>query len=374
MKYSRIGHQFNVPFGQFLGSEVVKAFLKKVEAWPTWFAAALSITVLLLVGIGDYVTGYEISFFIFYLFPIVLGSWRVGTPFGVFLALFSVIVWYFSNSAAGASFSTFVTVWRGSMLLVLYLIIVGMVRLYKELDDRVRERTSALTEEMAKRRRLEKDLLETSEREQRRIGHDLHDSLCQHLTGTALAVEVLEKKLADKSLSEAAAANNVIELIEKAIDMTRSIARGMHPLEMQAVEIEDHFTDLAAGISERFRIDCKFECPQPIPLSDPDIITHLYRIAQEATTNAIRHGKARCVNIGLDVSEGEIVLTITDDGAGLRENPGSSHDGMGLHIMAYRASMIGATFNIERLPTQGTRVTCLLPLAAVPDQNHASKK
>jgi signal transduction histidine kinase len=352
----------------------VKALFKNIETWPAGFAAATSIVLVSLVGAGDYLTGYEIGFFVFYLVPITLGAWRVGSAFGAILALLSTMAWYVCNQAAGAPYSTFVLTWNGAMLLALNLIVVGMVRLYKELEDRVRDRTSALTEEMTKRRRLEKELLETSEREQRRIGHDLHDSLCQHLTGTALAVEVLEKKLADKSLPEADAANKIIELLEKAIDMTRSIARGLHPLEMQAVEIEDNFTDLAAGISERFRIACKFECPQPVPLRDPDIITHLYRIAQEATTNAIRHGKAHCVNIGLDVSEGEIILTITDDGAGLRENPDPLHDGMGLHIMAYRASMIGATFNIERLPTQGTRVTCLLPVAAVPKENHASKK
>lgn len=352
----------------------LKALIKKIEAWPAWFAAAMSITLVLLVGYGDYLTGYEIGFFIFYLIPIVLGAWRVSTPFGVLMSLISVIVWRLSNFAAGANYSTLVTAWNGSMLLVLYLIVVGVARLYKELDDRVRERTAALTDEMAKRRRLEKELLETSEREQRRIGHDLHDSLCQHLTGTALAVEVLEKKLADKSMSEEKAVNNIIGLVEEAIDMTRSIARGLHPVEMQAMEIEDHFNDLAAGISERFKINCKFECPEAVPLRDPDVIAHLYRIAQEATTNAIRHGKARHVNIGLDAADGEISLTVTDDGAGFRENQDPRHDGMGLHIMAYRASMIGATFNIERLPTQGTRVTCALPVGAVPNQIHASKK
>jgi len=260
------------------------------------------------------------------------------------------------------------------MLLVLFLIVVGMVKLYKELEVRVQERTSALTEEMAKRRLLEKELLEASEREQRRIGHDLHDSLCQHLTGTALAGQVLEDKLADKALPETAAANRVVGLIEEAIGMTRSIARGLNPVEMQAVEIEDHFQDLATNINDQFNVTCKFECPQSVPLRDPTVITHLYRITQEAITNAIRHGKARCINVGLDAADGEIVLTVTDDGVGYRENQNPRHDGMGLHIMAYRASMIGATINIERLPTQGTRVTCTLQVAAVSEETHAAKK
>jgi signal transduction histidine kinase len=352
----------------------VKALIKKIEAWPEWLAMVVSVLLVVVVGFGDYITGYEAGFFIFYFIPLCLGSWRVGPAFGVSLALLCVGTWYASNFAAGAPYATLIMVWNGAMLFGLFLIVVGMVKLYKELEDRVRERTSALTEEMIKRRRLEKELLETSEREQRRIGHDLHDSLCQHLTGTALAGEVLEQKLADKSLAEAAAANHLVELVEEAIDLTRSISRGLHPVEMQAVEIEDHFQDLAVNISERFKVNCQFECPQFVPLRNPDVITHLYRIAQEATSNAIRHGKAKHVNICLDAADGEIVLTVTDDGTGIRNRENPAQDGMGLHIMEYRASMIGATFNIERLPTHGTRVTCTLPVAAIPAETHDAKK
>jgi signal transduction histidine kinase len=305
---------------------------------------------------------------------LILGSWRVGSAFGISMAMLCVGTWYVSDFEAGAPFQPLVTLWNGSMLFALFLIVVGMVKLYKELEDRVRDRTSALTEEMAKRRGLEKELLEASEREQRRIGHDLHDGLCQHLTGTALAGQVLEDKLADKALPETAAANRIVELIEEAIGMTRSIARGLNPVEMQAVGIEDNFHDLATTISEQFNITCKFECPQSVPLRDPDVITHLYRITQEAITNAIRHGKARSINVGLDAADGEIVLTVTDDGVGFHGNQNPRHDGMGLHIMTYRASMIGATINIERLPTQGTRVTCTLPVAAVTENTHAAKK
>jgi signal transduction histidine kinase len=352
----------------------VKKLITKIEALPVWVTIIISIVLVFVVGYGDYATGYQAVFFIFYLIPLVWGTWRIGSYFGIFLSLLSVAAWRISNFAAGAPYSPLVTIWNGSMLLALYMIVVGMVKLYKELEDRVRQRTSALTEEMTKRRRLEKELLEAGEREQRRIGHDLHDSLCQHLTGTALAGQVLEKKLADKSLSEASAASHVVELVEEAIDLTRSIARGLHPMEMQAVGIEDHFNDLVGNISERFRISCKFECPQLVPLNNPDIITHLYRITQEAVSNAIRHGKARRVNVCLDAADEEIVLTVTDDGTGFQENISPRHDGMGLHIMAYRASMIGATFNIERLPTQGTRVTCVLPMSVVTEKTHGTEK
>jgi signal transduction histidine kinase len=201
----------------------------------------------------------------------------------------------------------------------------------------------------------------------------LHDSLCQHLTGTALAGQVLGKKLTDKSLPEAGAANHLVELVEEAIDLTRTIARGLHPVEIRAGQLADNFQELAAGASERLKVSCNFECPQPVLLDDPSVITHLYRIAQEAITNAVRHGKAKRINICLDSGDNETVLTITDDGVGLPQN--RNGNGMGLRIMAYRASMIGGAFNIERLSMHGTRVTCTMPsTGAIPAETNGKKK
>jgi len=324
-------------------------------------SVVLSIVLLGVVGYLDYVTGYKISFFIFYLIPIVFALQRVGVSFAIVMSLLSVTVWIYSNMLAGATFpSIFVPIWNGTWVFVLYVGVVNFLILRKKLEDRVSERTSALTQEVQERRRLEKELLEASEREQQRIGHDLHDSLCQHLTATALAGQVLWKKLADKSLPEESAANHLVELVEEAIDLTRTLARSLHPIEMQAEGLIHGFQELADTISERFRISCKFECPQTLLLRDAAANTHLYRIAQETITNAIRHGKAKHITIRLDSAESAITLTITDDGIGLPENA-QNKNGMGLRIMAYRASMIGATFNIGRLSARGTRVTCTLP-------------
>src|SRR5208337_1909202 len=102
----------------------------------------------------------------------------------------------------------------------------------------------------------------------------------------------------------------------------------------------------------RFKVSCQFEYHQAVPLPDMNVATHLYRIAQEAITNAVRHGKARNINIRLDSTADEIILTIIDDGIGLPENARNG-EGLGLRIMAYRASMIGATFNIERASSLG---------------------
>jgi signal transduction histidine kinase len=353
------------------------AWIKRIEKLSKPTTVAMSIGLVILVGLGDYLTGYEAFFFIFYLIPLFLAVWCVGVSFAVLISALSVTAWRVSNFVAGAHYtSSLISAWNIAVVFVLYLVVVGLLKLYKELDELVRQRTSALTQEMQERRRLEKELLETTEREQRRIGHDLHDNLCQHLTATAFAGQLLGQKLTEKSFSEAAAANHLVELVEEAIDLTRTLARSLHPVEMEAEGILDGFRDLAANITERFKISCQFECrPATARLHlDAAANIHLYRIVQEATSNAIKHGQAKHIAIRLEAENDATTLTITDDGIGLSQNRREGQ-GMGLRIMAYRASMIGASFNIERLPVRGTRVTCKLsPTTVTSPEIHAAKK
>jgi len=144
-------------------------------------------------------------------------------------------------------------------------------------------------------------------------------------------------------------------------------------VEMEADGLTNGFQELARNVSERFKVSCEFECRDSVPLHDSTRSMHLYRIAQEAITNAIKHGKAKFINVSLEKNRAGLLLTITDDGSGLPENARNG-EGMGLRIMAYRAAMIGATFNIERLPDSGTRVTCKLPLHnPAASESHGSK-
>jgi signal transduction histidine kinase len=356
--------------------------IKRLETWSKPSVMALCLASVAVVGFADYLTGYEIFIFIFYLFAVFLAVWFVGGFFGGLISALSVMAWIFTNIAAGKNYSSyFIPVWNGMIMFVFYLVVVVLLArlrtMNKELEERVRQRTAMLTNEIQERTRLQKELLETSERVQRRIGNDLHDGLGQHLTGTALAGQVLGQKLAGRSLPEAAEADRLVELIQEAIELTRTLARSLHPIEMQPGRLVDNFQDLAVGASDRFKVSCQFECHPVAPLpavNDVNAATHLYRIAQEAITNAVRHGKARHINIRLDSTADEIILTIIDDGIGLPENARNG-DGLGLRIMAYRASMIGATFNIERQSSLGgTRVTCTLASNGVPEEkNHVTK-
>jgi signal transduction histidine kinase len=187
----------------------------------------------------------------------------------------------------------------------------------------------------------------------------LHDSLCQHLTGAALAGQVLEEKLTTRGLPEAADANKVVELVEEGIALSRGLAKGLHPIEMGAEGLMQALEELATTSSELFKVACRFECDSPVLIHAAAISGHLYRIAQEAVSNAIKHGKARNVIIQLEALENGIALTVKDDGVGLPDML-PRNAGMGLRIMAHRASMISAAFRARRDPLAGTVVSCVL--------------
>jgi signal transduction histidine kinase len=320
---------------------------------------------LALVGLVDFLTGFEIFFSVFYLLAVGVATWFVGTGFGLFMSVLSAAAWITGDLAAGAHYSSpFIPIWNTAILLAFYCIVVWLLAslrgLHKELENRVRQRTIALTQEMAERQRLEEEILEVSEREQRRIGRDLHDNLCQHLTGTALAGRVLEEKLAARSLAEAADAGKIVELVEDGITLARNLARGIAPVEMDAEGLRAAFQELAANVTRLSRITCVFDCDARVLIHDAATATHLYRIVQEAVGNAMRHGKPRRIDITLTERNGRVTLTVEDDGAGLPEK-WQKNQGLGARIMAHRAAMIGGTFSIEPNPTGGTSVKCLVP-------------
>ncbi len=216
--------------------------------------------------------------------------------------------------------------------------------------------------DIGERKRLEKEILEISEREQRRIGHDLHDGLCQHLAGIELMSQVLEQKVAAYSESDAARVAELGGHVRDAIAHTRSLARGLSPVMHDAEGLMSALHELAANSGKLFRINCIFECNQPVLVRDQSAATHLYRIAQEAVSNAINHGKAKHVRIGLASAGARIILSVKDDGCGIPEEL-PDNGGMGLRIMKYRAGMVGGDTMVERDLEGGTCVVCSIPVS-----------
>jgi signal transduction histidine kinase len=331
---------------------------------PKAFSAVVSVALVAVIGVVDYLTGYWIFFSAFYLLPVGLATWFVGGAFGVVISMLGVAVSLAGDYAAGAHYpSLLVPIWNSGIALAVYFVVVktltSLRRLQNELEERVRLRTAALTNEMQERARLEKEVLEISEREQRRIGHDLHDSLGQHLTGTALAAQVLEEKLTTRGQPEAADANKVVELVEEGILLSRKLAQGLHPFEMEPDGLMRALEELVATSSELFKVSCRFECDSPVLVHDGATSAHLYRIAQEAVSNAVKHGKAKNVVVQLEAVDDGMALRVRDDGIGLPDSLPEKR-GLGLRIMAHRASIIGATFAARREDSGGTIVACLL--------------
>lgn len=239
-----------------------------------------------------------------------------------------------------------------------------ILRLNAELEQRVSERTAELRQQIAARLRLEQEILHISEREQQRIGQDLHDDLGQQLAGAWMMADVLRRRLqADKSPRQAEA-GKLGMLLEKALAHTRGLARGLHPVAPEQGGFAKALETLAAQSGELFGVKCLFESKDVPPIDDEAISTHLYRIAQEAVSNAVKHGSAKKVLIRLS----RTALTITDDGSGLR-GPLQS-DGMGMRIMRYRAEMAGGTLSLRNGRRRGVIVTCQFQ----PTTNHAEKK
>jgi signal transduction histidine kinase len=339
------------------------------------FRVVLSLAMVAVVGLLDFLTGFELTFFAFYLIPVSLAVWFVSGRFGILVSALCVGASIAGDLIAGARYSSsLVPVWNTVISLTFFLVVVGILSrlraLHNELEERVRQRTAALNNEMQERVRLEEEILSISEREQQRIGHDLHDSLCQHLTGVALAGEVLSEQLAAKSLPEAKAANHIVEMVEGAIDLTRTLARGLHPFDLKGEGFTDALRQLAATMTEGFKTPCTFECDGPVEIREPGVATHLYRIAQEAVTNAVKHSNAKTIAVRLEWRADGLTLTVSDDGVGV---PPKMPGGMGLRTMAYRASVIGATFTVERQLSRGTCVTCRLPDESFSSESNGTK-
>jgi len=214
--------------------------------------------------------------------------------------------------------------------------------------------------DITERKQLEKEILETSERERRRIGQDLHDGLCQHLAGIELMSQVLEQKLVRRSKAAAARAGDIAKNVREAISHTRLLARGLSPVTLESEGLMSALHELALNTEKIFRVSCRFDCNPPVLVQDYPAATHLFRLAQEAVSNAIKHGKAKRILIRLKEERGRMALSIIDNGSGFPTQTPKSK-GMGLRIMQSRAGMIGGTLAIERNAVGGTSVTVAAP-------------
>ncbi|MFB3787487.1 MAG: ATP-binding protein [bacterium] len=218
----------------------------------------------------------------------------------------------------------------------------------------------AIIRDITELKRLENEILDISNREQTRLGQDLHDGLGQHLTGISFLSRGLYQKLQSKTIEEARDALEITELVKQAIQQIRGLARGLLPMVVEDEGLESALFELASTTSRVYRVACEFTGGTPLDLLNPSLANHIYRIAQEAVSNAVKHAKAAHIGITLQKAGQGLILMVDDDGAGFAEG-WEQRGGMGLRIMRYRAGMIGAKLMFQRSEDGHTRVICTVP-------------
>ncbi len=221
----------------------------------------------------------------------------------------------------------------------------------------------SVARDITERKGLEREILEISNREQRRIGHDLHDGVCQQLAAIAYRMDILGDQLQEKGVAESAEAGRIGELVQAAMQQTRGVARGLFPVRLDESGLTSALGELAANTSEFFGMQCQFQGEELGWALDKSVLLHLYYIAQEAVSNAIKHGHASVVTVTLTETRERLLLTVQDNGRGCQSlvaNP----TGMGIRIMRYRARMIGGTLDLKSQAPGGTQITCALYTAA----------
>ena len=324
-----------------------------------------SLLIGLFIGLTDYLLGAEISLGVFYAVPVVAVAWFVGPRSAFTVGALCIACWLSADYAAGLRYSqSWIPFLNGGYRLTFYLFLITILTRLRHLQENLGSladsRARALAGEAARNVRLEREVLEVGEREQRRIGQDLHDGLCQHLTGTALYSQVLVERL-PLGAPLRADARRLVELIEGGITLTRGIAKGLYPIATRNDGLMHALENFTASTSDLFGVRCRFECPVPVLIENPSTAQHLYRIAQEAVSNALRHGHATEVEVVLEETDAGVRLRVSDNGAGLPD-PLPSHDGMGLRTMADRAGSIGADFSIHPGLMGGAEVVCSAPV------------
>jgi signal transduction histidine kinase len=233
------------------------------------------------------------------------------------------------------------------------------------LEERVREQTEELytankelKKEIKRRRGLEGQILEVSDREQQRLGEELHDGICQHLTAVSFMARAVALRLRDHRVFQVEDIEKIAELVNAASADVRNLARGLHRIDVDADGLVTALQNLVDR--EVLKTPCRLEIKRPFHIEDNEAAVHLYRIAREAVINAAKHAQAREIVIRLSRARNGIVLNVTDDGVGIPPSR-DRRKGLGFYIMNHRADSAGGRLEIKSLKHAGTRVTCYLP-------------
>jgi len=353
---------------------LLSKFVARIGRLPSWVVMVCALLYEVGLGVIDYRTPTSMSVSLLYLLGIAFAGWGAGRKGATLVSLFSAMILTINNVILvhRAEQSLWSALWNGFIGLLVFWgagwLTAEVTRLNRHLSQMVEKRTAQWKAEAdghkataARLAQREGQVLEISDREQARIGQELHDGLCQQLVSLAFDANSLQRQLSAKGGEEASVAKRLSRYLDEAITEARQVARGLFPVRLEAEGLPSALEELARTTRERFHIKCHFEAdPSALGGAQP-MATHLYRIAQEAVNNATKHSQASSIAIRLTAQSDRLELKIEDDGIGIVDGSLQNLKGMGLHIMDFRARSIGGRLSMEPGAKGGTIISCLVP-------------
>lgn len=330
---------------------LTEAFGKQPKSW----ILAEAFIAVLLVATVDVLTPWQFSMFVFYAGPVfIVGLYqprRVGIGFAIFTALSGWLANYDTIQLRGAAGYA----WMGCNRTVAMLIVAACGISLRNFREEMRRRVQALEHAQE----LEREIVNAGEREQMRIGQDLHDGVCQTLAALDCAAQCLKIDLETEGSPQVKLAGEIQKRLSAATLEARNLARGIYPVSMETEGLSMALRELVMTTKTLHHASIGFESDEDIVVKNSEVAMHLYRITQEALSNAMRHANATRVDVRLMREDRQVTISVADDGRGsaIQARP----DGMGWRTMRYRAKLIGAEIKVESKPAGGTTIRCSLP-------------
>ena len=322
--------------------------------------AVEALVALALLGLLDYSTGQWLSVLFLYSFLIFAVAWFGDRKFALGFAALCAATWWWANKDAHPYGGGWAYAWAAASRMASFVFVVFGSSALKTRRESDRQRILAL--ERAKD--LEREITRISEHEQRRIGQDLHDGVCQVLAAIRCSVSSVRDDLQARSAPEAEVTGEIAEMLRDAIVEIRHLARGIFPVQMESAGLQAVLDELVETTRRLHRVEISFETGGDVRIGNPEVAMHLYRIAQEALSNAVKHGGTGRIVVAIRQMDDMLQLSIADNGGGFTGQQ-NSIEGMGLKTMRYRAQLIGAELNLSSSST-GVTVACLLPMTNRP--------
>jgi signal transduction histidine kinase len=299
-----------------------------------------------------------LSLYLFYALPIAYAAWATSRRGTIAVAVLAGFAWAAANYQGHRYESDAAYAWVAFNRAIYFVLVAAGALAFRGSQRHLQARVSA----MARAGELEREMARALEAQQSQLGRELHDGICQNLAAISWALECLQTDVAEGH-TDAEAVGNIHKMVVKTMSEVRALARAAFPLHLQELGLCAPLSDLAAMVERSYGISIETNLPTTIELPSLEIGMHVYRLVQEALSNAARHSGASQIHLTLERSADAICFEVMDNGMGF--SPSETPSGMGLQTMKSRADLIGAKLQFSRNPTGGTRVSGILPIAPV---------